>query len=176
MIPENTKESLTTFAKYVVSQSRANLTRGNKNVSKELWDSIGYELDVHKNSFSLRMLMEDYGVFQDRGVKGTESGRSLDDYSYKQDSNLVGMEYHTGTFGKWAKFRGKQGRDKLGRFISYKQTGFMLAALIKKKGIKASKFFTKPFEKAFKNLPEEVVEAFGLDVISFIKFTNNGKN
>jgi hypothetical protein len=26
-------------------------------------------------------------------------------------------------------------------------------------------FFTKPFEKAFKQLPEDLIEAFGLDAV-----------
>ena len=40
-----------------------------------------------------------------------------------------------------------------------------------KKGIKPSLFFTKPFEAAFKNLPDELVEAFGLDVENLIKYS-----
>ena len=36
----NVQKELNRFAKYVVSQSRANLTRGRKNSSKRLYDSI----------------------------------------------------------------------------------------------------------------------------------------
>ena len=39
------------------------------------------------------------------------------------------------------------------------------------KGIKPSLFFTKPFEKAFERLPDELVEAYGLDVEQFLKYT-----
>ena len=31
-------------------------------------------------------------------------------------------------------------------------------------GLKPSMFFTKPFEKAFKNLPKDIAKAFALDM------------
>jgi len=31
-------------------------------------------------------------------------------------------------------------------------------------------FFTKPFEQAFKKLPDELTESFGLDVEDFLAF------
>ncbi|MGY8865947.1 MAG: hypothetical protein ACKVJK_09980, partial [Methylophagaceae bacterium] len=69
----NVKDELNRFAKYVISQSRANLTRGKKNSSKELYNSLDSNVKVSKNSFELTFLMEEYGVFQDKGVKGTKS-------------------------------------------------------------------------------------------------------
>jgi hypothetical protein len=32
-------------------------------------------------------------------------------------------------------------------------------------------FFTKPFEKAFLNLPQEVIEAYALDIDDLLEFT-----
>ena len=34
---------------------------------------------------------------------------------------------------------------------------------------------TKPFEKAFERLPDELVEAYGLDVEQFLEYTINKK-
>ena len=51
---ENTRKALEAFKDYVISQSRANLTRGNKNVSKDLYNSLKGILDVGPNSFSLK--------------------------------------------------------------------------------------------------------------------------
>ena len=48
---EKTRDALNKFAKYVVQQSKSNLTKSDKNVSKELYNSIGYKLNVSKNSF-----------------------------------------------------------------------------------------------------------------------------
>ena len=58
--------------------------------------------------------------------------------------------------------------DKKGRFLSYKQTGFALATIVKNYGIKPSMFFTKPFEKAFTNLPKELQEQFAKDLENLI--------
>ena len=70
---DNTRKALEAFKDYVISQSRANLTRKNKNVSKQLYNSLKGIVDVFPNSFSLKFEMEDYGKFQDQGVKGATS-------------------------------------------------------------------------------------------------------
>ena len=169
---KNLQQELNNFAKYVVQQSRSKLTKGGKNDTKKGYDSLSYNLNVSKNSFGLEFMMEDYLVFQDRGVKGVKSGKSLDKFSYKKSSNLVGVEYHTQTFAKWAKRKGVQFRNKKGRYVTHEQTGYMLANVIKNKGIKPSLFFTKPFEKAVKErLRKDTVKAFRLDVDDFIKNT-----
>ena len=178
---KNVKDELNRFSKYVISQSRANLTRGKKNGSKELYNSLDYDLNVSPNSFGLKFLMEEYGLFQDQGVKGTKSNyieNKNTPFSYKQSSKIMGFEYHTGTFAKWAKSKNIRLRDKKGRFKkgNYKSIGFVIARSVKEKGVKASLFFTKPFKKAFNNLPKEIVEAYKLDVEELIKYTTNGNN
>ena len=59
--------------------------------------------------------------------------------------------------------------------MSYDSTAFLISRSIYNKGTKPSMFFTKPFEKAFKNLPDELVKAFSLDVEELIKTTINNK-
>ncbi len=168
---KETNRILNEFAKAVIENAQDNLSKGSKNVSKELSDSLDSNLSVGENSFSMDFIMNAYGIFQDRGVKGTKSGKSLDGFKYKTSSNLIGVEAKTGALAKWAKSKGMQPRDKKGRFGSYKTMGFILANSIKKKGIKPSLFFTKPFEQAFNELPNELVEAFDLDIDTFLDFT-----
>lgn len=153
------KNALNAFGKYVVQQARTNLTKNKKNVSKELYNSISYNLEEVAQGYKIYFEMEDYGMYQDRGVRGTQSGSSLSGFKYSESSNLIGLEAATGTFAKWAKFRGLQPRDKKGRYGSYKTMGFILAQSIKKKGIKPSLFFTTPFERGIKRLPPELEEA-----------------
>ena len=168
---KETYEVLQEFGKRVRQQARQNLSKGNKNVSKKLWEGLEPDTKVSANSISMDFYMNPYGMFQNFGVKGTKSGTSLRGYSYKSSSNLVGVEYHTGALAKWAKSKGMQPRDKKGRYGSYKTMGFILANSIKKKGIKPSLFFTKPFEEAFQDLPNELIEAYDLDLDTFIDFT-----
>ena len=169
---KETNIALNKFAKYVIQQSRSNLTKGGKNYKKKLYDSLKTELTVHPNSFSLSFIMNEYGVFQDKGVSGTEKKYNTK-FSYKQSSKLRGLEYHQNIFSEWAKFRNIRLRNAKGQFAkgNYKTIGYILADSIKKKGIKPSLFFTKPFERAFDNLPDELVNAFGLDLDDFYDFT-----
>lgn len=66
-------------------------------------------------------------------------------------------------------------RDEQGKFIkgNYNTIGFLIARSIFKKGIKPSLFFTKPFEQAFKKLPDELKDKYGLDIQDFLAFTLN---
>jgi hypothetical protein len=158
------KRALNAFGRYVIQQARTNLTKGKKNVSKELYESLTYDLKEVAQGYQIYFEMEDYGMYQDRGVQGTQSGKSLSGFRYKQSSNLIGLEAATGIFAEWARFRGLQPRDKKGRYGSYRTMGFILAQSIKKKGLKPSLFFTKPFEAGLKRLPPELEEALRKEI------------
>jgi len=166
---KNTKEYLNAFAKYVIQQSRSNLTKQNKNVDKKLYDSLDKEIEVGANSFRMAFLMEDYGAYQDKGVSGTQKKYNTP-FSYK--SKKPPLKPIT----QWVTKRRFQFRNKeTGKFMSYQSTAFLVRNGIFKNGIKPSLFFTKPFEKAFERLPDELIEAYGLDVEQFLEFTINKK-
>lgn len=170
-----TNKALSKFTKYVVSQSRANLTRKNKNVKGKLYDSIKGEATTSKNSIGIYFEMEEYGAYQDSGVKGKSSGNSLS--SFKQG----GFRFGTGTgkkggltegINQWVKDRRFQFKDNdSGRFLSYEQTAFIITRSIWQKGIEATRFFSKPFEVGFERLPEELIQAYALDVEKLLKET-----
>ena len=165
---ENVKDELNRFAKYVISQSRANLTRGKKNSSKELYNSLDSEVNVSKNSFSLSFLMADYGVFQDKGVSGVKKKYNTP-YSYTTKMPPPSK------MDKWIVKKGIAPRGKDGKFISRKSLQFMIARSIYNKGIKPSLFFTKPFEKAFKGLSKDLIQAYKLDVEKLMENSINNK-
>ena len=166
---KNTKEYLNAFAKYVIQQSRSNLTKQNKNVDKKLYDSLDKEIEVGANSFRMAFLMEDYGAYQDKGVSGTQKKYNTP-FSYK--SKKPPLKPIT----QWVTKRRFQFRNKeTGKFMSYQSTAFLVRNGIFKNGIKPSLFFTKPFEKAFERLPDELVEAYGLDIEQFLQYTINKK-
>jgi hypothetical protein len=50
---KETYKYLNDFAKYVIQQSRSNLTKSNKNVNKKLYNSLDSEIEVGANSFRL---------------------------------------------------------------------------------------------------------------------------
>lgn len=158
-----TATALERFQKHVVSQSKRNLTLKNKNVSRNLYNSIKGDVKESKNSIQILFTMLDYGYFQDRGVKGVKSGRSLSGFKFGTGTGTTGGL--TDGIYKWVKARKIQFKDrKTGRFLSSRQTANLITHSIWNKGIKPTEFFTKPFESAFKNLPDEMVETYGLEV------------
>lgn len=166
---EQTYKYLNDFAKYVIQQSRSNLTKGGKNVNKALYNSLDKQIEVGANSFRLSFLMENYGEFQDKGVSGTQRKFNTP-FSYKSKRPPLKP------IQDWVTKRRFQFKDKkTGKFMSYKSTAYLVAGGILKNGIKPSLFFTKPFEKAFERLPDELVEAYGLDVEQFLQYTINKK-
>ena len=66
----------------------------------------------------------------------------------------------------WAQSKNIRFRDKEGKFKkgSYKSMAFVLQRSIYAQGFKPTYFFTKPFEAAFKRLPEELIKDFMLDI------------
>jgi len=167
---KNVQQELNRFAKYVIQQSRTNLTKSKKNSSKALYNSLDYDLNVSPNSFSMSFLMEDYGIFQDKGVSGIKK-------KYNTPYSYTNKMPPPSKMDKWIVRKGLRGvRGKDGKFISRKSLQFMIARSIYNNGIKPSLFFTKPFQKAFKNLDKDIIEAYKLDVEELLKFTTNGNN
>jgi len=155
---KETQKALNDFGKYVVQQSRTNLTKGKKNASKRLYDSIEYQVNVGANDLSVIFSMEDYGKFQDLGVSGVKKKYNTP-YSYKDKMPPAKA------FSDWVVRKGLKGiRDEKGRFIKRKSLQFLIARSVYTKGIKPSLFFTKPFEKAFERLPQELQDKFGIDL------------
>ena len=169
---ENTLKTLTEFSKYVVKQSRTNLTKGGKNVSKQLYDSIGYDLNISANSFELGFKMQDYGQFQDLGVRGKTSSSRAPRSPFKFGTGSGAKGGLTNGINNWVKTKRIQFTNrKTGKFMSYDTTAYLIRNSIYNKGMKPTMFFSKPFEAGFINLPDDVIKAYGLDVENFLKYT-----
>ena len=168
----NVQEELDKFKDYVIQQSKSNLTRLKKNSSKTLYNSIKGEAKAMPNSFYLNFEMEPYGKFIDKGVNGKKTTYSTP-YSYKTKMPPPSK------LDKWIVRKGLAPRNKDGKFtgrsinsVGFKKSiQFLIARKIFMFGIKPSLFFTKPFEKAYKNLPEQLVAKYGLDALELFKHT-----
>lgn len=149
---DNTKKALENFGKYLVKESRKNLTRKKKNVTSSLYDSLDYQVKAMPNSFEFDFLMEEYGEWVDKGRK-------------------AGKNPPFSPLRKWVQDRRIQFRDNRGRFQTYDQTAWAVVKSIGKKGIEPSNFYSRPFNLGFQKLPNEVAEAYALDVEEFLEFT-----
>lgn len=163
---KNVEEVLNKYGKYVVQQSRSNLTRDKKG-GGDLYNSVSYNIEKSQDDFLLDFLMEDYGAFVDRGVKGKTS-------TYPETRNALSkFQYGSGTgpkggltkgIAKWVRKKKFQFRDKQGRFMSYESMTYLIARSIYNKGLKANLFFTKPFEAGLRKFPEDLIMAYSLDI------------
>jgi len=167
MDSKNLEEVLDKYAKYVVQQSKSNLTKDNKG-DGALYKSIGYDLTIEAKAILLDFLMEDYGQFVDEGVRGAnpslvKGGRQKAPTSrFKYSNKMPPMKM----LADWAKkknirFRNAKGQFKKGSNISM---GFALQKSIFAQGLKGNEFFTKPFNKGLFDLPDELMNAFILDI------------
>ena len=172
----NTKEVLEAYKKYVIQQARSNLSKGNKNVSKQLYNNIKGEILEENNYFILGFQMPDYGFYQDEGVKGSnpslvKNGKQKapnSRFSFK--SKLPPSKF----LEQWAKQKNIRLRDEKGKFKkgNYKTIGFILAKRVFAQGIKPSLFFTKPFEAGYKKfIDTDLIKAFGSDIDTLIDYT-----
>lgn len=148
--------ALEKFRDYVIQQARTNLSRLKKNSSKKLYDSIKGDIKTMPNSLRVYFDMADYGFYQDKGVSGTKK-------KYDTPFSYTNKMPPPKAFDKWIVKKGIAPRKKDGKFTTRKGLQFAIARSIFTKGIKPSLFFTKPFEQAFKNLPNELIEAYGLE-------------
>lgn len=164
------KDVLELFGKRVQQQSKSNLSKKDKKDTSNLYDSIGYEVKVSKNSFQLSFTMEDYGKFIDKGVKGKTSSSKAPNSPFKFGSKTGKKGGLTdGIFG-WVTRKRLQFKQRgTGKFLSYKSTAFLITRSIYNKGIETTNFFTKPFENEFKKLPNEIIQAYGLEVNQLMK-------
>lgn len=161
---ENAKRFLTDFRNYVVKESKSNLTRLKKSSSKKLYNSIKGNVKVSKNSMSVDFQMEEYGLFQDKGVSGKRK-KYKTPYSYKSKMPPPSK------LDKWIVRKGIAPRNEKGQLMTRKSLQFVIARGIYINGIKPSLFFTKPFEKAYKRMPNELIEKYGLDLDDFLEHT-----
>jgi hypothetical protein len=174
---KNLQKELQSLGSYVVQESRKNLTKGgykNKghNVTRGLFNSIGYDEENKNGVYSIEWFMDEYGTFLDKGVKGTKSNyieNKNSPYSYKNKKPPMQP------LADWAKKRNIRLRDKEGKFKkgNYRTIGFILQRSIFEKGIRPSFFFTKAFNSAFKKYPELLSKAFAQDIIDILKDNNN---
>ena len=65
---------LNQFAKFVIDESRSNLLKDDK-ADGDLYNTLGGQVSKTAKGFKLILEMEDYGKFQDKGVKGADPSR-----------------------------------------------------------------------------------------------------
>jgi hypothetical protein len=175
MDQEETYKALKAFRDHVVKQARANLTRGGKKSSGNLYESIDGEVKAMPNSIGIYFEMEQYGAFVDKGVRGANPSALPEGSKNRGVQKAPNSPYSFGTrsgrmngltkgLDSWIVRKGIAPRAAGGKFTSRKTLKFLMARSIYLSGIKPSLFFTNAFESAYKKLPTELIDKYGLDV------------
>ena len=167
------EEVLDDFGRYLVKESRKNLTRKGKRDTSNLYKSLDFESNVFPNSFQFTFGMEDYGEFVDQGVKGTKSSAKAPTSRFRFGTGTGKRGGLTRAIDKMVKRKNIRFRDAKGRFITHRSTAFLIRRSIWEKGLETTRFYSRPFELAFKRLPDDIVEAYGLEVEEFLKQSLN---
>jgi hypothetical protein len=181
MDASNIERYLESFGKYIVKQSRANLTRKKKNVTKDLYNSISFRIQKIDNGYSLKLFMLDYGKFIDKGVSGFKKIQEYRTYDGRQVASP--FQYGKGTqpgglrkgIAKWIKQRGIKGRvqkdwksagNKGGQFISDKSLIFLISRKIYIQGIKSTSFFQRPLGLALESFNTDLLDSVKEDILN----------
>ena len=174
---KSVEQVLRRFRDYVIQQSRSNLSKSDKNVSKELYNSLKGEILTENNYSIVGFSMAEYGQFIDQGVRGADPSQ------VSKNAKIKGQQAPNSPFKfknkrppskpleEWAKKRGLRLRDDKGKFKegTYKTIGIILAKNIWARGIKPSLFFTKPFEAGYKKyIDTDLMKAFGQDIDTMV--------
>jgi len=80
---ESLERYLNSFGKFVIQQSRNQLTRKKKNVTKSLYNSLRFEVLKTTEGFSVKFYMADFGKFVDKGVSGNKKINEFTTYDNK---------------------------------------------------------------------------------------------
>ena len=169
-----TEKILKKFGNVVIKNAKNQLKR--KNDTQALYNSLDYNIKVNKSqgrnilpSFEFDFVWLDYGPYIDEGVRGAGGVRKTTS-KFKSTNNK----------GKLWKIYAKKSRfsykDKMPPISALKgwasRKGINPYAVQKSvfhQGIKTTLFFSRPFDNAYKYLPDAITEGYGDDLETFFK-------
>tara|TARA_R110000823_G_C15703695_1_gene476766 strand:- start:53 stop:616 length:564 start_codon:yes stop_codon:yes gene_type:complete len=182
---DNLEKVMSSYGKYVVQQSKSNLSKDKKG-DGDLYNSLKFEIIDDNQAMIIEFFMTDYGMFVDEGVKGANP--SLVDNEKTGRKGIQKAPYSRFKYKtrrpplkeliSWAKkknirFRVKKGSKGAGQFKkgSYRSMGFWLQKSIFAQGLKPNYFFSKPFEAGIRKYELNMTKAFVKDIQSQMLFS-----
>jgi hypothetical protein len=163
------QQALNEFGASVVERARQNLKTGGRygthNASGQLSKSLDYKAKENKNSIEFDFYAESYWKELDFGTKGSESSAKAPNSPYKANASRAAID-------KWVIRKGIQGvRGAEGQFANRKLMVTSITNSINRTGTFETRFFRNAFDLEYKDFDNNIVEKYGLDLESFLKFT-----
>ena len=169
METKHVQQALNEFGASVVERARMNLKVGGRygthNASGQLSKSLDYKAKENKNSIEFDFYAEDYWKELDFGTKGSESSSKAPNSPYRANASRAAID-------KWVIRKGIQGvRGARGQFANRKMMVTSITNSINRTGTFETRFFRNAFDLEYKDFDNNIVEKYGLDLESFLKFT-----
>lgn len=173
---DQVEKILTAYGVNIVSAARSNLTKLD-NAGGPLADSLlSLVTEEADGSYLVTFLAEDYATFYDKGVQGAGPDRMpagsknrfnkapLSPYHFGTGSSR-GTTTLKGAIDKWVVRKGLDNtRNDLGQFIPRKSLVFLISRSIYLTGLRASLFFTTPFDFYTRQLEDDLQDALQRDI------------
>lgn len=167
------KKILDKFGKNITSAARKKLKqkgKGNSRLSKSLTFKTVEKNDV----VTFTAFAEDYWEFVDRGVVGI-GGTKADGTPWKKKRTpdktfkYKNKRPPTRVFNQWTIRKGIAPRTKGGQFKKRKGLLFAISESVFHTGLETTHFLTTPAKRLLKEIPNQVIKAFGLDLEETLK-------
>lgn len=176
--PRNTLTELFLLAGELVEEMQDNLNRANITNSGALSESIVAD-EPTQNGSTVRMdvLMNFYGAFHNKGVKGTRSGRSLAGYSFRNEIVSKNMYKAIDAWIKRArkttrtvkKYKGYGKHETKRKSIAQYDSTYATARSIKMHGLKPTGFLDKAVASTEAKVSDRLGAALAIDIIDGLK-------
>jgi hypothetical protein len=177
--PKETLSELIVLAGELIEDAQKNLNASNANHTGKLSESlIAGEPVQNGTAVELDIMMNFYGQFVNKGVKGTKAGSSTAGYSFKHDIPSTSMVQAMASYLKGAASRvsnadvKKYGAHKRGEkknlSLSKIDSAFAMARSIKQHGIKPTGFLDKAIATTRNKISDRLGAALRIDIISSI--------
>jgi hypothetical protein len=176
--PKNTYTEVFLLVGELIDTAQNNLNKANRIASGALSESIIGD-DPVKNAGVLRVdvLMNFYGAFVNKGVKGTRSGSSTAGYSFKNEVVSRNMYYEIETWIKRAqidtrsvkKYKGYGKHEVKQKTIAQYDATYAVARSIKIHGLKPTGFMDNAISKTSDKIEKRLGAALVVDVLDGLK-------
>lgn len=176
--PRNTLTELFLLAGELIEEAQDNLNRTNHNASGKLSESlVADEPTQNGSTVRIDVLMNFYGQFVNKGVKGTRSGSSTAGYSFKTEGVSKNMAK---ALAEWVargkastrtvtKYKGYGKHEKKNKTIAQYDNVYGLCRSIKQLGLKPSGFLDKAVKTTADKVSDRLGAALRIDVIDGLK-------
>jgi hypothetical protein len=169
--PVRVREVLNAFGENVIAKAQQNLDARGINASKDLRNrKMKFVAKVMPNSIDLRFFLGEYGQGIDQGVGGTSGTYADSPFKFKKNKPSSEM---VDNILQWASDKGVGLTGNNSKQI--RASAYNLSRYILEKGIKPTNFFSDAYEEHFSKIPNDIAEAFGLDVDRFFELVFQDK-